>query len=221
VIVAISLGIMMPLNTGFVYSQSFEELSIEWWQWALSIPLSDSPLLDKTGEKCMVGQQGSEWFLGGDYREGPITYTCTVPEGKMLFTRVIAQGAVNTPNLCRQGPQNTPVENLRATSAAFVEGTTELSVVVDGEPIEDVYRVQSRVYEVALPEENVLDVDEQSCQGGAPAGIYSPAVHDGYYLWLNPLPVGNHTIRVYAKNPSTDVTIDITYNLTVAPVSLE
>jgi hypothetical protein len=101
-------------------------------------------------------------------------------------------------------------------------GPTDLSVEVDGEPIEDLRRVQSKVFEVALPEENVLDVDEQCAEsGGAPAGIYSPAVHDGYYVRLNPLEVGNHTLRIRSKNPSADFTVDVTYKLIVAPVSLK
>jgi hypothetical protein len=220
-IVSISLGLVMPLNIVFGDSQSFEELSAEWWQWSFSIPASENPTLDKTGEKCMVGQRGSVWFLGGDPTAGPITLTCTVPEGTALFFPVITQVGFNTPNLCGQGPQSIPVEEMRAFNADFVEGATELSVELDGEPIEDLRRVQTKVFAVALPEENVLDVDEQGCPGGVPAGIYSPAVADGYWVRLNPLEVGNHTLRVRSKNPSADFNVDVTNKLTVAPVSLK
>jgi hypothetical protein len=55
----IGLGLMMPLNMAFADSQSFEQLSAEWWQWALSIPTSENPGLDGTGEKCVVGQRGT------------------------------------------------------------------------------------------------------------------------------------------------------------------
>jgi hypothetical protein len=220
-IVALSLGLMMPLNIGFGDSPSFEELSAEWWQWEFSIPVSESPSLDETGEKCMVGQRGSEWFLAGNVLEGPITLTCTVPEGTALFSPVTTYVGFSTPNLCGQGSQSIPVEDLRAGTAAFVEGTTELSVEVDGKPIEDIRRAQSKVFAVALPEENVLDVDGQGCPGGAPAGVYSPAVADGSYVRLNPLAVGNHTLRVRSKNPSANFNVDVTYKLTVAPVSLK
>jgi hypothetical protein len=68
----------------------------------------------------------------------------------------------------------------------------------------------------------VLDVDEPCAEsGGVPAGTYSPAVADGYYVRLNPLQVGNHTLRVRSKNPSADFTIDVTHKLTVVPVSLK
>jgi hypothetical protein len=146
----------------------------------------------------MVGQRGSEWFLGGNVEVGPITLTCTVPEGTALFTPLTAQVSFDTPNVCGQGPQSIPIEDMRADNAAFVEGTTELSVEVDGEPIEDIHRVQSKIFALALLEENVFD--EQCAEsGGVPAGIYSPAVHDGYYVRLNPLAVGNHTVRVRSK----------------------
>jgi hypothetical protein len=167
----------------------------------------------------MVGQRGSVWFLSGDVVGRQITLTCTVPEGTALFFPVITRVGFDTPNLCGQGPQKTPVEDLRAGNAAFVEGRTELSVEVDGEPIEDIRRAQSKVFAVALPEENVLDVDEQGCPGGAPAGIYSPAVADGYWVRLNPLEVGNHTLHIRSKNPSADFFVDLTYKVTVAPVS--
>jgi hypothetical protein len=219
-IVAISLGLLLPLNIVFGDSQSLEETSAEWWQWALSIPVSESPHLDETGEKCLVGQRGAEWFLGGNIEEGPFTLTCTVPEGTALFSPVTTYMGFNSPNLCGQGPQSIPVEDMRAHTAAFIDGTTELSVKVDGEPIEDIRRAQSNVFAVALPEENVFD--EQCAEsGGMPAGIYSPAVADGYYVRLNPLEVGNHTVRIRSKNRSVDYAIDLTYKLTVVPVSRE
>ena len=219
-IVSISLGLMLPLNIAFGDSQSFKDSSAEWWQWALSIPVSENPLLDETGEKCVVGQRGSEWFLAGNFAGGRTTRTCTVPEGKTLFFPVINSVNFDTPNVCGQGSQRIPVEDLRATSAAFIDGATNLSVEVDGEPIEDLRRVQSKVFEVALPEENVFD---EPCAelGGVPAGIYSPAVDDGYYVRLSPLEVGDHTLRIRAKNPSADFTLDVKYKLTVAPVLLK
>jgi hypothetical protein len=83
----IGLRLMMPLNMAFADSPPFEQLSAEWWQWALSIPVSENPLLDETGEKCVVGQRGSEWFLAGNFAGGRTTRTCTVPEGKTLFSQ--------------------------------------------------------------------------------------------------------------------------------------
>jgi hypothetical protein len=70
------------------------------------------------------------------------------------------------------------------------------------------------------PEENVFDslcVDF----GGVPGGIYSPAAGDGFYVLLDPLKKGKHTLRIYAEKPAGTVNQDVTYNLTVVPVVLQ
>jgi hypothetical protein len=156
----------------------------------------------------------------GTFGGGETTRTCTIPEGKTLFFPVINGVNFDSPNVCGQGPERIPVEDLRAAIASFIDGATNLSVEVDGEPIEDLRRVQSEVFEVALPEENVFD-EQCGESGGVPAGIYSPAVDDGYYVRLSPLEVGDHTLRIRSKIPSSDFTLDVKYELTVAPVSLK
>jgi hypothetical protein len=215
-IVGISLGLLLPLNRASADSASVKQLSAEWWQWALSIPTSENPLLDTTGEACMVGQRGDTWFLAGTFVSGPVTRTCSVPEGTVLFSPVINSTNIDTPNVCGQEPDRIPVEDLRALSAAFIDGATNLVVELDGEPIGNVHRVQSKVFAVALPEENVFDA---ICPPpGVPAGIYSPAVDDGYYVRLNPLEVGSHTLHIRSENPDVDFALDVTYHLTVVPV---
>jgi hypothetical protein len=51
-----------------------------------------------------------------------------------------------------------------------------------------------------------------------PAGIFSPAVDDGYYVKLKQLRIGAHTLHLRAET-ATDVAQDVTYSLTVVPVS--
>ena len=225
-IVGIGLGLMMPLNMAAADSQSFKQLSAEWWQWALSIPTSENPQLDTTGGKCVVGQRGSVWFLAGTFGGGTTTRTCSLPEGKVLFFPVINSVNIDTPNVCGQGPEKIPVEDLRALSATFIDGATNLLVEVDSESIENFHRIQSKVFEVALPEDNVFDAPCASA-GGVPAGIYSPAVDEGFYVQLTPLEVGNHTLHIHSENPgdpstsADDFVLDVTYNLTVVPVLLK
>jgi hypothetical protein len=216
VIVGIGLGLMMPLNRALADSQ----LSAEWWQWALSIPPSENPQLDTTGENCMVGQRGSVWFLAGTFGGGSATRTCAVPEDKLLFFPVINFVNIDTPNVCGQGPASFSVKELRAFSAAFIDGATNLSVEVDGKPIRNLHRVQSKVFEVALPEDNVFDAPCTGL-GNVPVGIYSPAVDDGFYVQLNPLKVGDHTLHFHAENPGVGFVQDVTYDLTVVPVLLK
>jgi hypothetical protein len=207
----LGVGLLLPLNRAVADSQ----LSVQWWQWALSIPTSINPQLDPTGENCMVGQRGSVWFLGGTFGGGSATRTCAVPEDTLLFFPVINSVNINTPNICGQGPANLRVKELRAAIAPFIDGATNVAVEVDGEPIRNLHRDQSKVFEVALPEENVFNA---FCAGGNPAGIFSPAVDDGVYVQLNPLKVGEHTLHFHAENPGAGFVLDVTYDLTVVPV---
>ncbi len=221
-IVVIGLALLIPGKIAFAETESVKQLSAQWWQWALSIPTSVNRQLDPTGENCMVGQSGSMWFLAGTFGGGSTTRTCAVPEGTVLYFPVINSVNFNTPNVCGQGPDNIPVEDLRAFSAAFIDGATNLSVEVDGQAIRNLHGVQSQVFEVALPEENVFDAPCIGAGlGNVPAGIYSPAVDDGFYVRLNPLNVGNHTFRIHAENPSAGFSLDVKYSLTILPIILK
>jgi hypothetical protein len=114
-------------------------------------------------------------------------------------------------------PTNTPVRDLRAQAAAVIDGASHLSVTLDGKQLKNLQRVQSEVFAVALPENNVFD---SPCTGAGlgdvPAGIYSPAVDDGFYVLLSPLSVGNHTLHFHGESSAGNQ--DVTYNLTVVRV---
>src|SRR5437867_4081233 len=66
------------------FGLSYGEWSARWWQWALCIPRTSSPLLDENGEDCAVGQSGPVFFLAGAFTATPITRACTVPFGKSI-----------------------------------------------------------------------------------------------------------------------------------------
>lgn len=226
-IVVIGLALMMPINIASADSEniasgefgSFEKLSAEWWQWALSIPTSENPLLDTTGEKCAVGQRGSVWFLAGTFGGGTVARTCTAPEDKIIYFPVINSVNINTPNVCGQDSNNIPVSALRAASAALIDEAANLSVTVDGIAIKNLRRVKSEVFVVALPKENVFVAP--CAPLNVPPGIYSPAVDDGFYVLLRPLPVGSHTLHFHAESPGGTLQQDVTYNLSVVPVLLK
>ena len=192
---------------------SWKQLSAEWWQWVLSIPTSVNPLLDPTGGNCMVGQHGTTWFLVGAFTTGAVVRECDVPEGSTLFFPVINSINFDTPGQCGQGDP-LPVSFYRGLSEAFVNGATNLSVTLDGDPVRPLQRTQSPVFAVAVPADNLFSF----C---LPAGIYSPAVDAGIYARLNPLSVGAHTLHIQAENPEAAFELDVTYHLNVVPVVLK
>ncbi len=211
-VVAASLGLIPPLQAA-PDDVDLRSLTAEWWQWALSIPASENPVADPTGAKCVVGQRGPVWFLAGSFGE-TVTRTCSVPAGKVLFFPVANGSFFDSPGLCGQGA-SISVPEARAGLAAFIGGLTDLAVEVNGKAV-GMQRIRSRVFTVALPEDNLFDA-VCAADGGMPAGIYAPAVDDGYYVRLKPLKPGNHTLHFHAENAEVGFAIDTTYHLTVVP----
>jgi hypothetical protein len=127
----------------------------------------------------------------------------------------------NTPN-CGQGGKNLSVAQLRALVKPPIDGVRNLSVTVDGKDMTNLLqRVQSVPFVTAVPQDNIFGPD--ACNRGVPlpAGIYSPSVDDGYYVALAPLKPGQHTIHFHAERPAGVTQQDVTYVLTVVPVSLQ
>ena len=218
-IAGICLGLMIPINMALAQTgrAPVKQLSAEWWQWVLSIPTPENPVLDTTGDKCAVGQHGSVWFLASNSGGGTTMRACSVPEDKLLFFAIITIVNVDMPNVCGQGPERDPVNVLRFRSADFINGATNLLVKVDGKKVKNLQRIRSPIFAITLPEDNLFD---SPCAdfGGVPAGVYSPAVADGFYVNLNHLTVGTHDLHFHAENPTDEFIVDVTYELTVVPV---
>lgn len=219
----ITVGLVIALQANFAAAEAddFKALSAKWWQWALSIPSSQNPLLDTSGDKCMVGQSGATWFLAGLFGGGgPIIRNCTVPDNVHLFFPVVNSVNLNSPNMCGQGPANISVADLRAGAAPFVDGLLNLLVEVDGKPLQHLRRVQSKVFAAALPEDNIFD-PPCATLGGVPTGILSPVIDDGVYAYIGSLKPGSHTLHIHAENPSAGFILEVIYNLNVKHVSLK
>ncbi len=92
----------------------------------------------------------------------------------------------------------------------FLDEATNLAVEVDGVSIGNLtdFRAASDLFQLSFdPSWSSLD----PCVTGTP----QPAIADGYWIMLPPLPVGVHTIHFHGELPSFGFAPDITYNLTV------
>lgn len=174
-----------------------------WWQFVLSFPFPDSPVNDATGERCQLGQQGHTWYLYGTFGGPPVVRECTIPTNKRLLIPVY--------NSINVGFPGDTISLLRQQLADQINNVDVLSVTVDDTPVKDIVRLKSGVFEVALQEDNLFDLFLPVA-----AGIYGPAVTDGYWVRLTPLPAGDHEIRILGGIGSPFV--DVTYHLhVVAP----
>jgi hypothetical protein len=109
---------------------------------------------------------------------------------------------------------------LRSQIVAIVDGATNLSVKLDGEPVKNIVRVKSVVFAVTLPVDNVFGPNACGVNMGL-SGVFSPAIDDGFYTLLPPLSAGKHTLHIHGEMPAAGVTVDVTYNLTIVPVLLQ
>ena len=201
--------------TAIPFGKGYSEWSGEWWQWVFSIPASENPLLDGTGEKCVTAQRGPVWFLAGVTKITEAnTHHCSVPEGTALFLPISTVARANLGG----APARTETE-LRNLAKSDIDGVTDLLIEVDGVPIRhlQLLRFTSPVFSFTLPQNNVLQATGNTA---AVPGTNFPAVAEGFYAMLKPLPGGEHTIAIRGKIPDVTFKLDFTYHLSITLLPL-
>jgi len=185
--------------------RTYGEWSAKWWQGGLGLDNTQSPIATNGLADCSNGQTGNVWFLIGTFIPAPSQINCRVPHGTALFFPIVNAECSNLEDPPFFGL--TPAE--RETCAkAFVNQVTSMTATIDGTPIENLanYRVQSGDFEFTLPANNLL---------GKPAGTVGRSGADGYYLLLNPLSSGQHTIHFTATFCCGFGAIETNYVITV------
>jgi hypothetical protein len=198
----------------------YQTLAAKWWAWAVGDDLA--PVQDTTGAHCADDQQGNVWYLAGsDLGAGSIERTCTVPKRAKIFFPVINIFAFAPPAMaaCPAVPVPTTrqlhehQECVRDFTDTFID-TDSLAAFVDGEPME-IVRATSALFPLHLDDDNPYSAF------GVTAGTYLESA-DGYWVLLDPLSPGEHTITFTADVngdypvPISHPAIDVTYHLTVA-----
>jgi hypothetical protein len=186
---------------------TYGDWGAKWWQWIFSIPSSQNPLSDTTGERCTLNQNGTVWFLVGTFG-GSATRQCTIPAGTSLFFPLL-NGECSI-----AGGDGTNEQELRSCAKAQMDKVTSLKAIVDGVQIPDLqkYRAQSQLYTLPLPNDNIMGLEPGS----------TPSIAEGYWIFLKPLSPGNHEITFggSAGNPSVTSSMnfvtEVTYHLTIS-----
>ncbi len=204
-----------------VFGRTYSEWSAAWEQWSYSIPVDQHPLFDN-GD-CSVGQSGPVWFLGGKFCANGATCSftgivrsCSVPFGKALYFPVINGEDSALEESLVEHPGDETYQQI-ATLRAFEEsaiGSANVYCWIDGAPIPNLqtkFRVQSTAFGFTLPANNLL----ASVYGNSSfvAGTYFPAVDDGWYVMVGPLPPGPHSIHFQAM--AGGFQLEVTYHLNV------
>jgi hypothetical protein len=185
------------------------QLTSQWWQWVLSIPPEDNPLLDTTGEKCQEGDMGDVFFLVGTLG-GSAERECTISVGQEILFPIFNSICFDLPGgLVFPGQFDPPrgPGSCEEQVESFIDQASNLELTIDGMSIENLedFRVQSNPFPIRLPEDNIVGE-------GLPSGPYI-GISDGYWAIVESLPEGEHTIEFGGQAPG--LTVDVTYHLTI------
>lgn len=198
------------INPG-VYSKDSKPFGIPYadWlikhtQWLLNIPSDVNPAVNYTPEKCSTSQSGPVWFLTL-ITKGTEERTCTVPSDKAILLPILA-------GFCPEWA--VLAEDTLTTCAKKGNEYGIIHATVDGKEINELqsYRTLSPIYNITVIKDNIL--------GHTPG--FGKGQTDGFFLFLEPLLPGNHTIHTTTSvlnpiSPEYNYAAELTYHLVVKP----
>ena len=197
------------------HGKTYAEWSAATLKWAIELPLAGHPAIDSPDFDVSAGQSGNVWFLGGPF--GTVERTVTIPRNKALF---ISLANVEVSTLEASPFYGATEADQRALAKFFADHivTASLVCIIDGVAVRhlDHYRVSSPQYDFTAPTPWIFgDI------GGS-----GTSVGDGYYVMVEPLSRGQHTVHFEALfhfdggevpefGGPLELPIDMTYHLTV------
>ena len=197
-----------------LFGKSYNELAGEWSNWLQKEPPESNPALDPDGSFCDLNQKGKIWFMAGTFGgvlgEDPFPdRTCEVPAGKGIFFPIFAYvsfapefleecscDCVIDPGCPLCDPDVKDVDFIRCDVNDDIEISPNvgLHVSINGKSIPDLfaYRVHSQPGGFTFRSGPLFEAF------GIEQGNRFPAVADGYWILLKPLPPGEHTVQFSA-----------------------
>jgi len=185
-------------------------------RWAMEFPLEGHPAIDSPDFDVSAGQTGSVWFLAGTF--GTVERTGTIPRNKALL---LTLANVDASSLEAPPFFGASEADQRAVAEFMADHIVPSSLfcIIDGVPVKHLerFRFSSPQFEFTAPTPWIF----------GETGGEGTAVGDGYYVLIEPLAKGRHTIRFgaalhfdagevpeFGPDP-LDLFIDMTYHLTV------
>jgi len=144
--------------------------------------------------------------------------TCTVPSGIALFFPLLN---IEQDNVGCCTPTTPPftfsIQQMKQIAAQSQDNPLELHASVDGVLV-PALRTHSEVFSFTVPATgNVLQFLGLTIPGANwPSATVFPAVSDGHWVMVEPLPPGNHLLK-FGGISNNGFTVDVTYHLTITP----
>lgn len=176
---------------------------MKWWQWFIAIPEKVNPGVDETGENAGIDQLESDvWFLAGTFGGKTVERICSIPKERAILFPVInyEMNSLEKPELKTESQL---IKHVMQDQNDIVN----LDAVVDGQKI-PAYRIRSdpSFFSITAPEENAVQI---------PFGGTTHATADGFWVFLKPLPTGEHSIYFSGACSSGSRNVKATYHVTI------
>lgn len=214
------LSKVVPIDNKFS-AMIYRELIGPWLQWYVNLHVEpwnvEDPAIWAENQPCMV------WFLAGiGTYEKPVRRCVKIPRDTAIFFPVINTSYIGWP----QRPYNEKSFMGWRTVIPRMDAVLELQCIIDGVSIPNLF--QYRVNSGGKPKWSgeLYQAPEGWQASYLPPDLHPgmyPYVSDGYWLLLQPLTAGKHTIQIRGKCGSTidyfgpfeGFTIDVTYDVIV------
>jgi hypothetical protein len=186
------------------YDVGYSEWTVRWWNWCLSQPKFTNPVNDRkrTDRNASNNQiYPFVWFLAGT-TDGYAERECIVP-----LIRAILCPIINFEISTAEEPDLNTDEALLFRAKDEIDKIENLNVIIDGTRLSNLkkFRVQSGVFDVNLPQDNICGVKPGKTRAAA----------EGYWIFLKPLPKGMHTIQFSGSCLAGTINIGTNYYLEV------
>jgi hypothetical protein len=168
--------------------ETYAALTERWWRWYVSIPYGVGPNVDPSGANCGINQSGPVWFLSGKLGS-TWSSACTVPVGTAILTPVFdVLDDYPCPYPFQPAPGTSLEAFLQADIANYVDPLAYATATLDNKPLQ-VRRVKTSLFAFTGAADNV---QFDTCITGSP----QVGVSDGYFVFIEPLPPGQHILQL-------------------------
>lgn len=188
------------------FGKSWEQWTIEWWQWLFSIPKQNNPALDETGENFELNFNNNDnnviFLAGSDVNRGKIFRTISIPIDKAILFPVI-----NFITSYLENPFLKTEKDLIFSAKSNIDDILLREVELDGIQIQisEKHRIRSPIFNLFLPENNLYDIEPG----------YTKAISDGYWIFLKNLSHESHTIHTRGSCLAGKIKIDVTFSINI------
>ena len=194
------------------YGTAYADWIKKWWQWNVSVPKAEHP---QTNPKvvCATKVSGQVSFIVHTL-QGPSHYSCAIPAKNAIMVPIATATCTSI-----EAHSTKPADLMNCTTQGHHYLTIK-DVILDGVRLNNLQGyyandlggnyAKTNIFDMTVPNDNF-----ESLKGGT-----YPTAGSGYFVFLKPLPVGQHNLKINAHvtnpiDPSFNFDYDTSIDLKV------